>query len=172
MRGEAIAKTKFSLRPAKPDDYPFMLSLFLDGSVDLLRKIGRWDEGRVVKRFNRAHKRGRTRVVCVGGEDVGWIQIVDFAHRLHLHQLHLTAGVRGRGIGTQLIENLHARGARLGKSVTLDVIHGNRARELYLRLGFQLVKADLDKTRMVWRPRSARVKASRAASRPLADSLS
>jgi len=152
MKDDARTKPEFSLRPAKPDDYPFMLSLFLEGSAGLLKRIGRWDEDRVVKRFNRAYKPDQTRVICADGEDVGWMQIVDFAHRLHLRQLHLIARVQGCGIGTQLIEDLHARGTRLGKPVTLDVIHGNRAKELYLRLGFEPKKADLEKTRMIWRP--------------------
>ena len=156
MTDQARKKPEFSLRPAKPDDYPFMLSLYLEGSAFLLKKIGRWDEDSFVKRFERAYKQDQTRVICVDGEDVGWLQIVDFARRLHLRQLHLVARVQGRGIGTRLIEDLHARGVRLRKPVTLDVIHGNRARELYVRLGFQPAKADQDKTRMIWRPPSMR----------------
>ena len=142
---------EFSLRPAEQDDYPFMLALYLDGSAGLLKKIGRWDENRVVKKFRRAYKQDQARIICSEGEDVGWIQIVDFARRLHLRQLHLIARVRGRGIGTRLIKDLHARGISVGKPVTLDVIHGNRAKELYLRLGFRPTRADPDKTRMVWR---------------------
>jgi len=49
--------------------------------------------------------------------------------------------------------------------VTLDVIHGNRAKKLYLRLGFLPTRANLDKTRMVWRlPRKPGRKAQRAPS--------
>jgi ribosomal protein S18 acetylase RimI-like enzyme len=154
MVDEASTRPEFSLRQAKPDDYPFMLALYLDGSAGLLEKIGRWDERRVVTRFERAYKQDQARVIRAVGGDVGWIQIVDFVGRLHLRQLHLIAPFRGRGIGTRLIEDLQARGRRVGKSVTLDVIHGNRAKELYIRLGFQPTKADLDKTRMVWKPPS------------------
>ena len=167
MTDKARKKPEFSLRPAKPDDYPFMLSLYLEGSAFLLKKIGRWDEERFVKRFKRAYKQDQTRVICVDGEDVGWLQVVDFARRLHLRQLHLIARAQGCGIGTRLIEDLRARGARLRKSVTLDVIHGNRARELYARLGFQPAKADLDKMRMVWRPPSMRPARPDAPARPV-----
>ncbi len=45
------------------------------------------------------------------------------------------------------------RGAdSLGKPVTLDVIHGNPARSLYLRLGFKQTGQDADKIQMIWRP--------------------
>lgn len=147
----------FVLRPATDDDYPFALALYIDGSAIHLKKIGRWDEARIVSRFRRAYKLGDARVVLVDGEDAGWMQVVDFVGQLHLRQLHLIPRVRSRGIGTRLIQDLQARGTRLGKPVTLDVMHGNRAKDLYLRLGFRPARAGLDKTRMVWRlPRGHR----------------
>ncbi len=167
MTNEARAQPKFSLRPAKLNDYPFALALFLDGSEGHLKKIGRWDERRVVSRFKRAYKREKARIISAGGADVGWIQIEEFVGRLHLRQLHLIARVRGRGIGTRLIEDLHERGVRLGKPVTLDVIHGNPAKALYLRLGFRPTGEDLDKTHMIWRlPRQSKREIAREPSAP------
>ena len=162
MAERGRSEPKFTLRPATPDDYPFALGLYVDGSAGHLKKIGRWNERRVVSKFKRTFKAEEARIIRVGGEDVGWIQIVDFVRRLHLRQLHMIARVQGRGIGTRLIEDLQARGLSLGKPVTLDVIHGNRAKELYLRLGFKPTRADLDKTRMVWRrPRAKAASAKR-----------
>jgi len=150
---------EFSLRPAKLGDYSFALALYLDGSAGLLKEIGRWDEARIVARFERKYELGEAQIICIEGEDVGWIQVIDFVGQLYLRQLHLIARVRGRGIGTRLIEDLQARGVSVGKPVTLDVIHGNRAKELYLRLGFRPIRADRDKTRMVWRlPRKGRAR--------------
>jgi GNAT superfamily N-acetyltransferase len=158
-------RAQFRLRAAEDDDYPFALALYIDGSAGLLKKIGRWNEARILTRFKRAYKLGDRRIIAVGGQDVGWIQVVDFVGQLYLRQLHLIARVQGRGIGTQLIEDLKARATSLGKPVTLDVIHGNRAKELYLRLGFRPIRANVDKTRMVWR---APASAARAETRPAA----
>ena len=69
-----------------------------------------------------------------------------------LRQLHLLAPFRGNGVGTQLIGEVLKRGAALGKPVTLDVLHGNPARSLYLRLGFKQTGQDADKIQMIWRP--------------------
>src|SRR5271169_2166973 len=104
---ETLSEPEFSLRPARPRDYSFALALFLEGSVGLLRNIGRWDEARVVSKFKRAYKQEQARIICIDGEDVGWIQVVELARRLHLRQIHLIARVRGRRIGTQLIKGLH-----------------------------------------------------------------
>jgi hypothetical protein len=40
----------------------------------------------------------------------------------------------------------------LRKPVTLEVLHGNPARSLYLRLGFKQTGRDADKVQMIWRP--------------------
>ena len=42
-------------------------------------------------------------IIRVDGRVVGFIQIVDFADRLYLRQIHLIDGFRGRGIGSTLI---------------------------------------------------------------------
>src|SRR5271165_3544536 len=74
---------------------------------------------------------------------------------------------RGRGIGTRLIEDLRERGVRLGKPVTLEVIHGNPAKSLYLRLGFRPTGEDLDKTHMILRlPLKSKPKTLRTHSAP------
>lgn len=51
------------------------------------------------------------------------------------------------------MEDLLGRAEAAGKPVTLDVMHGNRARRLYLRLGFRQTGRDADKVQMIWRPR-------------------
>jgi ribosomal protein S18 acetylase RimI-like enzyme len=149
------AKVEIALRPVRPDDYGFAVALYVEGSKDHLAKIGRWDEARVLAAFRRGYKREQARIIRAGGEDVGWVQIVEFAHRLHLRQIHIVEPFRNRGIGTRLIGSLMRRASRLGKRVTLDVIHGNPAKNLYLRLGFSFVGEDQDKLHMTWAPSGA-----------------
>ena len=142
----------FRLRCAKSEDYRFALALYLDGSRHLLERIGRWDEKRLVSRFRRGFKPSESKIIESGDLAVGWIQIVEGKHRLHLRQIHLVPEFRGLGIGTLLIEDLLAQAKSLDKAVTLDVMHGNPARSLYERLGFERTGADLDKIHMLWRP--------------------
>jgi ribosomal protein S18 acetylase RimI-like enzyme len=145
-------ETLFRLRPAETDDYPLMLALYLEGAQKHLSKIGRWDQRRVTVQFRRGYRQSQARVICAGGKDIGWMQVAEFADRLHLRQIHLVASFRGNGIGTKLISELLKRAAALRKPVTLDVLHGNPARSLYLRLGFKQIGQDVDKIQMIWRP--------------------
>jgi ribosomal protein S18 acetylase RimI-like enzyme len=140
------------LRLPKPRDYSFALALYLDGAETHLTKIGRWDRRRLTAQFRRGYRSSQARILCAEGKDIGWMQVAELAGRLHLRQLHLLAPFRGNGIGTKLIREVLTRGAALRKPVTLDVLHGNPARSLYLRLGFKQTGQDADKIQMIWRP--------------------
>ena len=141
----------FCLRPAEQGDYPFALALYLEGAKEHLIKIGRWDENRFVTLFRDGYKQGQMRIICLGERIVGFIQVVDFADRLCLRQLHLIDGFRGRGIGSALIGAELKRAIETGRPVTLNVMHGNPAKRLYLRLGFAVTGEDPDKEQMIWR---------------------
>jgi ribosomal protein S18 acetylase RimI-like enzyme len=142
---------QFCLRPAENDDYPFALALYLDGAKEHLTKIGRWDEKRFVARFRRGYKQEQTRIICAEGQVVGFFQVVEYRNRVYLRQLHLIDGFRNRGIGSKLIGAELSRAAQSGRSVTLEVMHGNPAKQLYLRLGFETTGKDPDKEQMMWK---------------------
>jgi len=153
MRSEPRLGDEFRLRAAKPGDYLFALSLYMEGAKRHLSKIGLWDRPRIATKFRNGYKLAPARIICVGDRPIGWIQVADLVSRLHLRQLHLIRDFRGRGIGTRLIGDLLAGADALGKPVTLDVMHGNPARLLYLRLGFRQMSQDAAKRQMIWRPK-------------------
>ena len=156
----------FRLRPAEPGDFPFALALYLACAREHLTKIGRWDEDRFVALFHDGYKPAQARFISVDGRVVGFIQVVDFADRLYLRQLHLIEGFRRRGIGSALIGAELERGVESGRPVTLDVMHGNPAKQLYLRLGFAVTGHDPDKEQMIWRAPPRSEPAPRAPSEP------
>jgi ribosomal protein S18 acetylase RimI-like enzyme len=152
---EALAEppgAEFRLRSAKPGDYSFAIALYLDGAKRHLSKIGRWDERRLRLKFRNGYKQAQTRIICVGEKPVGWMQVAVHVARLHLRQLHLISAHRRQGIGTRLVNDLLRRADALGKPVTLDVMHGNPARALYIRLGFRQAGQDVDRKQMIRRP--------------------
>jgi ribosomal protein S18 acetylase RimI-like enzyme len=156
--GEVMSKVspqaRFQLRPAKPRDYLFAIDLYLDGAKRHLSRIGRWNKRRLMVKFRNGYKSSQTRMVCVGDKTIGWIQVAEHIGRLHLRQLHLIPTHRRQGIGTRLIQELLQRADELNRPVTLDVMHGNPARALYVRLGFRQTGRDADRAQMIWRPSS------------------
>ena len=140
-----------AMRPATLDDYAFALALYLNSTKPLLTRIGRWDEERIVSRFKRAFKVEQVQIICVDGNDIGWTHIADSADKIALEQIHLVSCFCEKGIGTMLIKNLLTYAKSQHKPVTLNVMRGNRALELYKRLGFRVTGHDLDKLQMISR---------------------
>ena len=129
-------------------------TLYLDGAKRHLSKIGRWDRRRLTTRFRRGYKQAQVQVICVEDRRIGWMQVAELVGRLHLHQLHLSADFRRRGIGTQLIKDLLRRANSVGKPVTRSrSCTAIRRERLYARLGFKATGKDADKMQMIWRPR-------------------
>lgn len=128
----------------------FAAALYFDSAEKLLLALGRWDERRVGGRFRQAFRREHGQVISVDGTDIGWMQVSLSADGFHLHQLHIVAGFRNRGIGTRLIGTLLERACGMEKRVVLNVMRGNPAISLYRRLGFRVVGENEEKFRMRW----------------------
>ena len=147
-----IVLSEVNLRPARNDDKSLAQSLYLQTMLPLLRALGRGDEDGLVRRFQQGYRQDSSQFVQVKGADVGWMQVSADIAGLHLDQLHLLPGWRGRGIGSHLLAGLLTRATATGSSVALDVIRGNPAITLYRRLGFRSAGEDQEKFQMLWRP--------------------
>lgn len=66
----------------------------------------------------------------------------------HLMQIQLAPSLQGRGLETQLLDEIirEARSARA--SIRLGVLKVNPARRLYERLGFVVVRETVDRVKM------------------------
>jgi ribosomal protein S18 acetylase RimI-like enzyme len=67
----------------------------------------------------------------------------------------LLPALRGRGIGSALLEDLTDRADAAAATITLHVTHGNPAQRLYERFGFRTVEDHPFHTRMVRQPKTA-----------------
>lgn len=132
------------------EDYAFALALYLQSTKPLLIALGRWDEGKILSRFAGGFRLDQISMLSSAGADIGWIQVSETTEEIHVDQLHLIENARNHGIGTSLIVELQDRANAIDKALALNVIRGNRARQLYERLGFRTVGGDDEKIRMVW----------------------
>lgn len=138
------------LRPATPADRPFLVTVYGSTRADELAPVPWSDEQKhafVEMQFAaqdahyRAHYSGASfDVIELDGEPVGRLYVHRRERELRVMDVALVPAARGLGVGTRLLTDLLAEGARLGKAVTIHVEQHNRARELYLRLGFTPVE--------------------------------
>lgn len=133
---------KHALRSAELADYSFVEALYLKSMQSMLQKMGCWDEDFRRGAFHRAYRRSEVSIVTLAKRDIGWLQISERDFDFNLAQIQILDPFRGRGIGTAIIRKLIDRANKCGKSVSLSAVRGNRAIELYKRLGFRILNPD------------------------------
>ncbi|MBK1818030.1 GNAT family N-acetyltransferase [Luteolibacter yonseiensis] len=91
-------------------------------------------------------------IIGSGGEDAGRLILDRAPDHLHIMDIALLPGFRGRGIGTALLRQVLAEAAEKQLPVRLFAFTGERATGLYRRLGFESIMDDGIHTELVWRP--------------------
>ena len=145
--------TRIGQRQAKESDFDFAFSLYLDGSQALLLDLGNWDEARIEERFRNSFNARAGKIITLAGRKIGWMQVSETAQGYHLDQIHIIRRYRGHGTGRRLIAALLDLAEKKGRTLSLNVIRGNRAKSLYDRMGFRVAAEDEEKFLMQRHPR-------------------
>jgi GNAT superfamily N-acetyltransferase len=141
-----------SLRPAQDEDQPFLFDLYCDVRGPELDAWGWPAPQREVflrmqfeaqrRSYRGAYPDAVDRIVCWSGAPVGRILVAAEPEGSCLVDIALLAALRNRGIGTQLIQESIAECERNGSALRLQVLRGNPAHRLYLRIGFRETSSD------------------------------
>jgi ribosomal protein S18 acetylase RimI-like enzyme len=91
-------------------------------------------------------------VICdIQQQPIGELLLNHSAGEIRVVDLCISSAYQGRGIATQLLSELQYKAATKAAMITLSVDHGNPARRLYERLGFQEIASDALQVEMHWR---------------------
>lgn len=93
-------------------------------------------------------------LVLVDGAPAGRLYVHRRAGEIRLVDISLIPELRGRGIGTNLLQELMAEAEAAGKPLTIHVEKYNPAMRLYQRLGFKSIADRGPYDLMEWRPDS------------------
>jgi ribosomal protein S18 acetylase RimI-like enzyme len=129
---------ELTLRPATAADEPFLFDLRRSAMDEHLERAGEpTDESvhwaRLRYCYNDAY------LVCCGAERLGFFKFIRDANEWKIVQIQILPIYQGRGIAAQLIGEFLQQADDAHAAVTLSVLKGNRAINLYQRLGFQVV---------------------------------
>lgn len=131
---------------ATPKDLPALVAMMKELQQDDPWSCPFLEENaaRVTERLLRDPSLGRVWFILAGEERVGYIVMcfdysVEYGgHGAWVDEFFVRRSHRGRGIGTKALEFFVEQAKALGASVVhLEVNHGNRAIDLYRRLGFE-----------------------------------
>ena len=146
------------LRPATPDDEPFLLQLYASTRVEELAGVG-WDEDQkqafIKMQFlvrERTHPRADDRIIVLDERAIGRIMVDRSEAAILLRDIALLPEYRNAGIGSRLIQDLMKEAAAAGKAVRLHVVASSPAVRFYERLGFSRTGNDAAYLEMTWFP--------------------
>lgn len=141
---------RISLRIASPSDEPFLLQLRkLTMTEHLERASVSTDDETHYQRIRSNFEDAK--VICEADERIGLLKLTRTSDEWHLHQIQVLPSHQGRGIGQSVLRTILADAKHAGVSVSLSVLHGNPARRLYERLGFEPVAETPTDAKLLWR---------------------
>ena len=136
-----------ALRPATPDDLPFLERVYVSTREEELAPVP-WDAATKLAFLRqqfaaqdhhyRAHYDGAELLVVLrDGAPAGRLYLHRRPHEIRVMDIALLPEHRGAGIGGRLLADVLAEGDAAGKLVSCHVERNNPALRLYARLGFR-----------------------------------
>lgn len=153
------------LRPATADDLDFQKQLYATTREDEMTAAGFPLEMREsfigmqfkaqTNHYTQFHPQAEWSIIECDGVRAGRLILDRTADHLNVIDIALMPGFRGHGIGTILLKKILAEAAAKQLPVRLYAFTGERAIQLYHRLGFINLNVDEIHTELVWRPEPA-----------------
>ena len=91
-------------------------------------------------------------IIVQDGEPIGRLYRVIWPREIRVIDISLAPAARGSGIGGAILASIQEEARGLGRAVSIHVEKNNRARNLYLRLGFAVIEDKGVYDLMEWRP--------------------
>lgn len=116
----------------------FLLRLRMDSMTEHLLKAGINLETSDHLERVRYHF-DETEIILLDGKMIGMLKTIETANETKIVQFQVDPEFQGRGLGRAVLSGLVKKSLKKELKVTLSVLKENRAKELYLNLGFKIV---------------------------------
>lgn len=135
-----VDEIEYTLRPAVDDDEQFLRRLHKECYENVvIEQFGEWDDDVQRGFFDRKWKPENYQIIVSPNADVGAVSVFDRDDHILLAEIVIVPEYQNSGLGSTVVEEIVARARKENRPVRLQVLKANRARELYLRLGFREV---------------------------------
>jgi GNAT superfamily N-acetyltransferase len=136
-----------TLRPARPDDEPFLYELYCSarnddlgaGNLNLPQQdiLLRMQFMGQQRGYEAQYPRADHDIVMLDGRAVGRVMVERRENEILGVDIALLSDYRSSGIGGAIIQDLLDEADRAGKPFRIHVVKTNRAKRLYDRMGFK-----------------------------------
>jgi ribosomal protein S18 acetylase RimI-like enzyme len=152
-----------ALRTAQPDDEAFLFQVYASTRADELALIAPEQQDAFLRMQFNAQRWSYTanypdadhQIILLNDQPIGRMLIARNAQEIALVDIALLSEQRNQGLGTSLLRELIREAEQTRKFVRLHVLSGNRALQLYTRLGFQVIGQQEPYLEMELRPHTA-----------------
>ena len=141
---------KYELRTAAESDIKRIFECYRITVGPYVEKAWGWDELTQISGFWKHHPLEEFKVIEIQNEFAGGLHLEEDQTNLYIRMIFLLPIHQGNGIGSQVITDIHNIARRSKKSLMLKVIKCNPAKDLYKRLGFELINEDETTQDMLW----------------------
>jgi ribosomal protein S18 acetylase RimI-like enzyme len=143
------APARVELRRALRTDAPFIEEVHV-AALGPVALVGYgWPEITLREQFRSEIDLATCYVISIDGRRAGYISIEDRDSFWYIDAIAISRRHQGQGIGTLVLRDVLAEAG--SRPVRLNVLHVNRARVLYARLGFRVIRRDEHRQIMEWR---------------------
>lgn len=131
----------YTLRNVRENDKNFIYNVKKTSIYDYVDKIWGWDEEYQIKDFENDFNTEDYKIIVADHKDIGFIQIYGDDSNINIIEIHIIPEYQGNGIGSSIIKNIIEQAVKRDKSVNIGCfIDNNRAKALYERLGFKIIR--------------------------------
>ncbi|MCP4401544.1 MAG: GNAT family N-acetyltransferase [bacterium] len=129
---------EYTLRPLEVNDKEFLRNLNERCYKDVvICQFGKWDTDRQQDFFEKKWDPNKFQAICTQEGDVGVISVWEEENCLRLSEVLVDPTFQNRGLGTEVLKTILEAATSKDLKVRLQVLHENKAKHLYLRLGFR-----------------------------------
>ena len=130
--------TMYSLRPATAHDFELLHALRAACYRSYVEQLyGEWNDQWQRDRLRKKYPYERFDIIVVDERDVGYVEVV-WSELLHINNIVIQPDRQGRGLGSQVLQDLLQQADDRHTKSELRVLKSNPARRLYERLGFRV----------------------------------
>lgn len=136
-----LASRVYELRAVTPNDYDFIYDVKTTTLKPHVELVWGWDEASQKKYLEESFGLETQLIIMHEGNDIGVLELNELKQRLEVVELEILPPYQGKGIGTNILRDLIDEYTNKGKRVGIGCFKINiRAKALYERLGFMLIK--------------------------------
>lgn len=142
---------ELSLKPCEPEDEAFLRRLNQLAYEEVVTaQFGSWDPVKQKAFFDAKWKNQAYSVIVAEGVQVGAFSSIRSKNDVTLLELLVLPSHQNQGVGTRVVQQLQQEARDKQVPLLLQVLHLNRARHLYERLGFRVFETTETHYRMRW----------------------